>query len=77
MEKDFCIERGDIEQGDDLEIRALSKIYMRPIEIYAYSNQPMNVFNKNILEPIRLSYHREVHYNSVYIHLTLQAKYNY
>lgn len=32
--------------GDDLEIQALSEIYNRPIEIYAYSNVPMRTFHE-------------------------------
>lgn len=55
--------------GDDIEIQALSEIYMCPIEIYAYSNTPMRTFhetsNKNLGEPIRLSYHGQSHFNSI------------
>lgn len=54
--------------GDDLEIQALSEIYDRPIEIYAYSAEPMRTFhevNQNNRTPIRLSYHGASHYNSV------------
>jgi OTU domain-containing protein 5 len=53
--------------GDDLEIQALSEIYNRPIEIYAYSNTPMRTFHEQIggAEPFRLSYHGRSHYNSV------------
>lgn len=45
--------------GDDVEIQALSEIYNRPIEIYAYSNEPMRTFHEQggNEEPIRLSYH--------------------
>jgi OTU domain-containing protein 5 len=54
--KDF-IEGGNVEEyvarkkingvwGDDVEIQALSEIYNRPIEIYAYSNQPMRTFHE-------------------------------
>ena len=32
--------------GDDIEIEALSEIYGRPIEIYAYSSQPMRTFHE-------------------------------
>ena len=32
--------------GDDLEIQALSEIYNRPVEIYAYSNEPMRTFHE-------------------------------
>lgn len=45
--------------GDDLEIQALSEIYNRPIEIYAYQVEPMRTFHESDggEEPIRLSYH--------------------
>lgn len=32
--------------GDDIEIQALSEIYNRPIEIYAYSAEPMRTFHE-------------------------------
>ena len=32
--------------GDDLEIEAMSEIYGRPIEIFAYSSQPMRTFHE-------------------------------
>ncbi len=32
--------------GDDIEIQALSEIYNRPIEIYAYSKEPMRTFHE-------------------------------
>ena len=53
--------------GDDIEIQALSEIYNRPIEIYAYSNVPMRTFHEQEggAEPFRLSYHGKSHYNSV------------
>ena len=54
--------------GDDIELEAMSEIYNRPIEIYAYSSEPMRTFHEiNIYktEPIRLSYHGMCHYNSV------------
>ena len=38
--------RQDKVWGDDLEIEALSEIYRRPIEIYAYSNEPMRTFHE-------------------------------
>ncbi|EAR85579.1 OTU-like cysteine protease (macronuclear) [Tetrahymena thermophila SB210] len=60
--------RQDGEWGDDIELEALSEIYNRPIEVYAYSSQPMRTFhetNFNNNEPIRLSYHGKCHYNSV------------
>ena len=60
--------------GDDLEIQAMSEIYNRPIEIYAYSSTPMRTFHEvdseegeNLQqdEPFRLSYHGKSHYNSI------------
>ena len=32
--------------GDDIEIQALSEIYDKPIEIYAYSTKPMKTFHE-------------------------------
>lgn len=53
--------------GDDIEIQALSEIYNRPIEIYAYSNEPMRTFHEldGTDTPFRLSYHGRTHYNSI------------
>jgi OTU domain-containing protein 5 len=54
--------------GDDVEIQALSEMYNRAIEIYAYSSDPMRTFHEsgsNTNEPIRLSYHGKSHYNSI------------
>ena len=50
--------------GDDLEIQAMTEIYDRPVEIYAYDNRPMRTFHeaapsteKDAPIPFRLSYH--------------------
>jgi len=60
--------------GNHLEIQALSEMYSRPIHIYCYSSEPINIFqhvqNRAGAEtelniPIRLCYHRGVHYNSL------------
>ena len=56
--------------GDDIEVQALSEIYDRPIEIYAYSSKPMRTFHEgqeegNTVIPIRLSYHGKSHYNTI------------
>lgn len=54
--------------GDDVEIQAISEIYNKPVEIYAYSSEPMRTFHeKSIISnhPIRLSYHGKSHYNSI------------
>jgi OTU domain-containing protein 5 len=58
--------------GDDIELQAMSEIYDRPIEIYAYRAEPMRTFHEDQKNhgihqrrPIRLSYHGNEHYNSV------------
>eukprot|EP01016_Furgasonia_blochmanni_P024276 TRINITY_DN2615_c0_g1_i7.p1 TRINITY_DN2615_c0_g1~~TRINITY_DN2615_c0_g1_i7.p1 ORF type:complete len:360 (-),score=51.03 TRINITY_DN2615_c0_g1_i7:1066-2145(-) len=54
--------------GDDVEIQALSEIYGRPVEIYAYSAEPMRTFHESALtavEPMRISYHGKSHFNSI------------
>lgn len=45
----------------------MSEMFNRPIEVYHYSSEPINIFQgpKSDSEPIRLSYHRSVHYNSI------------
>lgn len=45
----------------------MSEMFNRPIEVYHYSSEPINIFQSatNESEPIRLSYHRSVHYNSI------------
>jgi len=57
--------------GNHLEIQALSELYNRPIHIYCYSAEPINIFQNvsrstsEISVPIRISYHKGVHYNSL------------
>ena len=34
--------------GDDIELQALSEIYNRPIEIYAYNTEPMRTFHEDL-----------------------------
>jgi OTU domain-containing protein 5 len=53
--------------GDDCEIQAISEIYNRPVEIYAYANTPMRTFHENEGEgrPMKLAYHGQSHYNSI------------
>lgn len=55
--------------GDDVEIQAMSEIYDRPVEIYAYDNRPLRTFHENdptkAKTPFRLSYHGKNHYNAV------------
>ena len=69
--------RRDTVWGDDVEIEILSEIYNRPVEIYRGNNIPLKTFHENnsskneindynfSLTPIRLSYHRKNHYNSI------------
>lgn len=53
--------------GDDVEIQAMSEIYDRSLEIYAYGNRPMRTFHEEYNEgtPLRLAYHGQSHYNSI------------
>jgi OTU domain-containing protein 5 len=56
--------------GDDIELQAMSEIYNRPIEIFAYRVEPMRTFHEDQhksrdVRPIKLSYHGNEHYNSV------------
>ncbi|KMT04910.1 hypothetical protein BVRB_7g170770 [Beta vulgaris subsp. vulgaris] len=60
--------RRDKVYGNNVEIQALSEMYNRPIHIYSYSTEPINIFHGNYdtdLPPIRLSYHHGNHYNSL------------
>ncbi|GAB4824654.1 OVARIAN TUMOR DOMAIN-containing deubiquitinating enzyme 6 [Ancistrocladus abbreviatus] len=60
--------RRDKVYGNNVEIQALSEMYNRPIHIYSYSTEPMNIFHGSYntdLPPIRLSYHHGNHYNSL------------
>lgn len=60
--------RRDKVYGNNMEIQALSEMYNRPIHIYSYSTEPINIFHGNYdsdLPPIRLSYHYGNHYNSL------------
>uniref|UniRef100_A0A0B6YBP0 ubiquitinyl hydrolase 1 n=1 Tax=Arion vulgaris TaxID=1028688 RepID=A0A0B6YBP0_9EUPU len=54
--------------GNHLEIQAITELFNRPVEVYQYSLEPMNTFDtayKTDNPPIRLSYHGNVHYNSI------------
>lgn len=55
--------------GNHIEIQAISEIYNRPVEIYAYHTEPVNIFGqdqiKEGIEPLRLSYQRGSHYNAI------------
>jgi len=63
--------RKDGEWGDHVEIQAISELYNRPVEVYAYNAEPIHVYSRRDSEasdfriPIRLSYHFRSHYNSV------------
>ncbi|KAK9127850.1 hypothetical protein Syun_016647 [Stephania yunnanensis] len=60
--------RRDKVYGNNVEIQALSEMYNRPIHIYSYSTEPINIFHGNYntdTPPVRLSYHHGNHYNSL------------
>uniref|UniRef100_A0A3B4E3F8 ubiquitinyl hydrolase 1 n=1 Tax=Pygocentrus nattereri TaxID=42514 RepID=A0A3B4E3F8_PYGNA len=58
--------------GNHIEMQAMAEMYNRPVEVYQYGivslPEPINTFHsihQNNDEPIRVSYHRNIHYNSV------------
>ncbi|XP_078065008.1 OTU domain-containing protein 5-like, partial [Mustelus asterias] len=60
--------------GNHIEMQAMAEMYNRPVEVYQYSLageenlEPINTFHgihQTEDEPIRVSYHRNIHYNSV------------
>ncbi|XP_051967518.1 OTU domain-containing protein 5-A-like [Xyrauchen texanus] len=54
--------------GNHIEMQAMAEMYNRPVEVYQYSVEPINTFHcihENKDEPIRVSYHKNIHYNSV------------
>ncbi|KAL7288744.1 hypothetical protein TKK_0016726 [Trichogramma kaykai] len=54
--------------GNHIEMQAMSEMYNRSIEVFCYSTEPINIFHgvhKTDNEPIRLSYQRGSHYNSI------------
>ncbi|KAF8403336.1 hypothetical protein HHK36_011438 [Tetracentron sinense] len=60
--------RRDKVYGNNAEMQALSEMYNRPIHIYSYSTEPINIFQGSYntdTPPIRLSYHHGNHYNSL------------
>ncbi|CAJ0937254.1 unnamed protein product, partial [Mesorhabditis belari] len=64
--------RAENVHGNHLEIQAISEMYARPVEIYEYNHEPLNVFHPainpsddNQQAPLRLSYHDGCHYNAV------------
>lgn len=55
--------------GNHLEIQAMSELYNRPFEVYEYSSIPVRCVSKQENAnrvPIRISYHRKCHFNSLY-----------
>lgn len=60
--------RRDKVYGNNIEIQAFAEMYNRPIHIYSYSTEPINIFQGSYntdVPPVRLSYHHGNHYNSV------------
>ncbi|XP_008784051.2 OVARIAN TUMOR DOMAIN-containing deubiquitinating enzyme 6-like isoform X2 [Phoenix dactylifera] len=60
--------RRDKVYGNNVEIQAFAEMYNRPIHIYSYSTEPINIFQGSYntdVPPIRLSYHHGNHYNSL------------
>lgn len=55
--------------GNHIEIQAMSEMYNRPVELYSYEINPINIYNpeqmNNGYDPLRLSYHRYSHYNAI------------
>uniref|UniRef100_A0A673GW17 ubiquitinyl hydrolase 1 n=1 Tax=Sinocyclocheilus rhinocerous TaxID=307959 RepID=A0A673GW17_9TELE len=54
--------------GNHIEMQAMAEMYNRPVEVYQYGIEPINTFHgiqENNDEPIRVSYHKNIHYNSV------------
>ncbi|KYQ58700.1 OTU domain-containing protein 5-A [Trachymyrmex zeteki] len=63
--------RQEYVHGNHIEMQAMSEIYNRTIQLYCYSTEPINIFHTMVEsdepmnEPIRLSYQRGSHYNSI------------
>mmetsp|Transcript_15464 Transcript_15464/g.39476 ORF Transcript_15464/g.39476 Transcript_15464/m.39476 type:complete len:379 (-) Transcript_15464:319-1455(-) len=54
--------------GNNLEIQAMAELFGRPIQIYSYGAQPINLFHSAYntdAPPLMLSYHNANHYNAV------------
>ena len=56
--------------GNNLEMQAIAELFNRPIEVYCDSAHPMKILHDGYTQtsdstPLRLSYHRGNHYNSV------------
>lgn len=56
--------------GNHLEVQAMSEMYNRPFEVYEYSTLPLHCISRRTENtchnPIRVSYHRKCHFNSLY-----------
>ncbi|KAL2713781.1 OTU domain-containing protein 5-B isoform X1 [Vespula squamosa] len=60
--------RQEYVHGNHIEMQAMSEMYNRSIQLFCYSTEPINIFHtmvKSDNEPIRLSYQRGSHYNSI------------
>ncbi|KAE9620616.1 putative ubiquitinyl hydrolase 1 [Lupinus albus] len=60
--------RRDKVYGNNVEIQAMCEMYNRPIHIYSYTTEPINIFQGSYntdTPPIRLSFHQGNHYNSL------------
>lgn len=73
--------RADHVHGNHVELQAISEMFARPVEVYQYSDEPINVLlprsegapevggastsSAQQYPPLRLSYHRAVHYNAI------------
>ncbi|KAB1270788.1 OTU domain-containing protein 5 [Camelus dromedarius] len=54
--------------GNHIEMQAKEEMFSQPVEVYQCSTELINTFHgiqQNADEPIRVSYHRNIHYNSV------------
>ncbi|NP_001314694.1 OTU domain-containing protein 5b [Danio rerio] len=54
--------------GNHIEMQAMAEMFNRPVEVYQYGIEPINIFHgiqENNDDPIRVSYHKNIHYNSV------------
>ncbi|KAL6070196.1 Deubiquitinating enzyme A [Balamuthia mandrillaris] len=56
--------------GNNLEIQCMSEMFARPIQVFSqrHGTEPLNIFQglySRNAKPIRISYHRGNHYNSV------------
>lgn len=60
--------RQEYVHGNHIEMQAMSEMYNRSIQLYCYGTEPINIFHTMVEsdnEPIRLSYQRGSHYNSI------------